>query len=98
MPTYNILKNIKWVGPIRDGLSKTLSLTRICVLDFNSTIMDLLIHFQFYNRYLILIIYAQNVINSNRYPKKKGSDLALDEPRMPLSFDWKVHCIQGFPG
>ena len=30
IPTYNILKNISWAGPIRDGFSKRPSLTRIC--------------------------------------------------------------------
>ena len=31
MPTYNFLKNIKWVSPIKDSLSKKLSLIKICV-------------------------------------------------------------------
>ena len=30
MPTYNILKNIYWVSPIKNSLSKRPSPTRIC--------------------------------------------------------------------
>ena len=36
MPTYNSLQNIYWTNPIRDGLPKRPSLTRICVLNDQS--------------------------------------------------------------
>ena len=31
MPTYNILKNIEWIGLFEDGLSVRPSIAKICV-------------------------------------------------------------------